>query len=223
MVSRTKNAAGSTFAQQALRLGIEEDDEVDVAGIVELAGALLAHGEDDVAAVLARHRRIGERKPAGAVGGKQQMIDGSGDRGIGEAGQGGHDRLAVPDAAEVGQGNEQGRLAAPQPQNHAHVLAVLDRQPGGAQAAAEAVEQILRHFGQAFDSEARTAGDEIAQKGRAIGDGGNKPARGGVAVEQGEQRRAIGRSHPVEKGCQCCVVAWSRRRRQPLPAECGPQ
>ena len=48
-VRRTKKACGSTPGASADAVAVVEDDEIDVARIVELAGAVLAHGEHDVA------------------------------------------------------------------------------------------------------------------------------------------------------------------------------
>ena len=55
--------------------GIEEDDEVDVARIIELARAMLAHGENDIAAVVAGAIRIGKRHAAEPCRIAQQPID----------------------------------------------------------------------------------------------------------------------------------------------------
>ena len=50
--------------RQASPTRVEEDDEVDVARIVELARAELAHAEDDPAGAAVRRVRIGERRAA---------------------------------------------------------------------------------------------------------------------------------------------------------------
>ena len=54
----------SSLSAQRRRVRIVEHDEIDIAGIVELEGAHLAHGEHDVAAALLRLRRIGGLEPA---------------------------------------------------------------------------------------------------------------------------------------------------------------
>ena len=46
-------------------VAVIEDDEVDVAGVVELAGAELAHGEDDEAGLARRLRRLWQIQIAG--------------------------------------------------------------------------------------------------------------------------------------------------------------
>ena len=53
LVRRTKKVAGSRHRRKRRGFRIEEDDEVDIARIVELAGAMLAHGENGVARFLA--------------------------------------------------------------------------------------------------------------------------------------------------------------------------
>ena len=64
-VRRTNSTAGSMPCTQRRRIGIEEDDEVDVARIVELARADLAHGEDDVTGATFGAGGIGRREMAG--------------------------------------------------------------------------------------------------------------------------------------------------------------
>ncbi|NMD08468.1 MAG: ATP-binding cassette domain-containing protein, partial [Phyllobacteriaceae bacterium] len=48
-------------------LGIKENDQVDVTGIVQLVGAVLAHGEDDIAAIVGRSFRVRQLQLAGVV------------------------------------------------------------------------------------------------------------------------------------------------------------
>ena len=64
------------------RIGIEQDDEIDVARIVELAGAELAHGEHGVAGALPRLREL-----AGTPCFGEEPVDGRGERCFGESGQ----------------------------------------------------------------------------------------------------------------------------------------
>ena len=52
---------------------VEEDDDVDVAGIVQLAGAELAHAEDDEAGALFRGLRVGQGELAPIVQGAEQV------------------------------------------------------------------------------------------------------------------------------------------------------
>ena len=85
-VSRTKNGAGSTPAASIAARRVVEHDEIDVARIVELARAHLAHGEHDVAAAASgRAGSAGRSGRARRVG--EEMAHRGADRRIGELGQ----------------------------------------------------------------------------------------------------------------------------------------
>ena len=59
-----RRPAGSTPSASGRRVGLEEDRDVDVAGVVELEGALLAHGDAEPAG----DRPLRARRPAGSAG-----------------------------------------------------------------------------------------------------------------------------------------------------------
>jgi hypothetical protein len=88
-------------------LGRVEDREVDVAGIVELEGPVLAHGD-------AEQARAGPSGPLADMGqrpARHLQPHGLGQGGVqgrvGEAGQGAGHRVQVPDPAQVAQGGQQ--------------------------------------------------------------------------------------------------------------------
>ncbi len=89
-------------------VGLVEDRDVDVARIVELEGAVLAHGDDEQAGQGPRAGRPLDRGQPSALprleGGDRQ---GRRHRRIGEAGQGRGHLVQAPDPAEIGQGGEQ--------------------------------------------------------------------------------------------------------------------
>ena len=60
-------------ARVGRNLLVEEDDDVDVAGIVQLAGAEFAHAEDDEAGALFRGLRVGQGELAPIVQGAEQV------------------------------------------------------------------------------------------------------------------------------------------------------
>ena len=82
---------------------VVENDEVDVARVVELPRAELAHGDDDEPGVVAGPRRIGEYQLAAAGGPGQQVVGGDRQGGVGELAQPSGDRGERPLAGEVGQ------------------------------------------------------------------------------------------------------------------------
>ena len=84
-------------------VGVVEDDDVDVARIIELVPAELAHGDDEIAAWRCRQRagdlaccvRLTKQKP-------DSLIDGS----LGSDTHGPEHRFRRPHAAEIGKANE---------------------------------------------------------------------------------------------------------------------
>ena len=85
---------------QAHARRVVENDEVDVGGVVELEGAVLAHGQHDVA------RGIGRQPIALGARLAEQEMHGGGYGGIGRFRQAARDRHHRPDAAEIAQGGE---------------------------------------------------------------------------------------------------------------------
>ncbi len=92
---------------------VEQHDQVDIRGVVELARAQLAHGQHHVAAGPLRRLRIGEFQLAALGRGAQQVAQRHGERAIGEVRERGGDPLERPMPGQVGQPDQQRRLPAP--------------------------------------------------------------------------------------------------------------
>ncbi len=100
--------ADEAAAQFAVIVGVvaglvEEHDQVDVGGVVELEGAHLAHGEHEHAGGFPGHVVCGDARQLAAAGlvgdeGAERGLHGA----VGEAGQGVGDGVQVPGAAEIG-------------------------------------------------------------------------------------------------------------------------
>ena len=95
---------------QRRRVGIEQHDEVDVARVVELARAHLAHGEHHIAGADLRTLGIGRREMTGLLGPGQKMADRKGNGGVGERGERLGDAHHAPHPADVGERDEERRL-----------------------------------------------------------------------------------------------------------------
>ncbi len=93
-------------------LGVEQDDEVDVGGVVELARAQLAHGDHRVAAVALRRLRRGQLQLAALGRAAEQVRKRRRERRVREIGQGLAHPLGAPVVGDVGDPGEQGDLAA---------------------------------------------------------------------------------------------------------------
>ena len=97
--------------RQRRAFGIVKHDEIDIAGIVELSGALLAHGEHDIAGMTGGVSFV-ERNPADAPCFAKQPFESAGDRGIGKARQRAADRHEVPGSGDVGKSDGKRSLVA---------------------------------------------------------------------------------------------------------------
>ena len=183
---------------------VEEHDQVDVGGIVELARAHLAHGE---------------RKEPGAVGGilggaagqlaaldlgGDEADEGRVDRGVGKAGEGVGDLAELPDAAEIGERDEE-RAAALGP---AERIGERRRVFLGADLGEERLERVLRGggdrhaepFGLALGKEAEIAragaggGDQVAGRRGEVGEPGGEGGGMGGVVRAGAAGDAVGKA-----------------------------
>ena len=112
------------------RFRVVEDDEIDVAGIVELERAHLAERQHDVAAVDFRGGRIGRGKLAGARGFLEQEAHGGADGGVGEIGERARTAHDRPDAADIGERDQERGFGFHLPQMPAGVVEVV-RTAGG--------------------------------------------------------------------------------------------
>jgi hypothetical protein len=162
-------------------LGIEEHDQIDIAGIVQLAGAHLAHCEHEQAAALLRIVGIARRQSAAHRLLPQQISQRHlhrRDRDIGQCRRHLHDR---PDAADVAQRDQQRRFRLQLPQQ-AHDVGLTGRGEHLAAGAADQLGQMRLRLGTQQALEAAGIGpDEIEQIGRALGN-----------AEQDAPRQALG-------------------------------
>ena len=100
--------------------GIEKHDQVDIAGIIQLARAHLAHGEHDETAVVFGSIQVGCRHPAARGFLPQQIAQRRLHRSDGKVGERRGHPHHRPDTADVAQRNQQGcfRLRAPEQLHH---------------------------------------------------------------------------------------------------------
>ena len=94
------------------RFRIEEDDQVDVGGEIELVRAELAHAEHDPAGAFAGIFRVRQLQLALLMRVAQQEIDGRAGAGVGKIAQPAHRRLRIRLAGEVGQARSGNALRA---------------------------------------------------------------------------------------------------------------
>ncbi len=100
-------ARGFGYAGGFGRLGIEEDDDVDVGGVVQLARTMLAQRQHDEARALAGLLRIRQRDPSKVGGLAQDVMGSEQDRRIRGGGERTCHRLDVPDPADIGERDQQ--------------------------------------------------------------------------------------------------------------------
>ncbi len=181
---------------------IEQKDQVDIARVIELAAAELAHAEDNEPAVALGLLRIGELDRAAARRLAQQMAQRRAQRRVGKAAQRGGLLFERPDPGELGHGGEQ-----------------RDPAPGDSQPAHQSLDvfaRILRRFdGRDGLGEQRIGAglDQAGQKGPlAQRDVAEKRA---VAENRREQAPAGRRRAPAARGLGLRVAA--RRGQRLLP------
>ena len=168
---------------QGHELRLKEDRDVDVAGIVELEGAVLAHGD-------------AEESRRGTVGGvrggpepaRRHLCAGGGGEGggqgrIGEARQGARDPVKVPGPAKVGQGGEQVDLRLEPPQARASGLGGSGGEGAGLRE--EELQMGVRIRVQQADEAGRVAANESCEGGRGAED---RRKRGAFRRREGTER-----------------------------------
>ena len=195
--------AGEAHGQRhrALRTAIAEavvvieDDEVDIARVVELPCPVLAHGEDHEAALGHGMGRIVDDQLATAAGLLDEMLDRALDGEVGEAGERLGDTLQGPGAAEVGEAHQQRHPPADPPQARHQPGAVggvdgsglgLERFPGAVGPMAEKVVQQVR-LGRQRLGEERAAAEDAVQQG----------APGGLLLDDGHYLAGPGRPQGI--------------------------
>ena len=95
---------------QRRAIGIVEDDEIDITRIIQLARAVLAERENDKTTPLFGVVEIGEPQLAAVMGLAEQITQSAGHESVGGVGQRARDLDHIPDAADVGERNQQMRL-----------------------------------------------------------------------------------------------------------------
>ncbi len=95
-------------------LGIEEDDQVDIAGVIELPPAELAEAEHHETGAGLRVLTVGRVEPSGGGGLEQERVEGRRDRGIGEVRERGGDPFQRPRPADIRE-RHQKRVLGPVP------------------------------------------------------------------------------------------------------------
>ena len=206
---------------QRRRGRVVEHDQVDVARIVELEGAHLAHGEHDVAAALLRTRWIGRLEPAAADGIAQQEAHRRADGGVGEFGQRARRPHHRPDPADVGERDQQRRLrlhAAKQPHRLGFVLGGGDRLRGLRQQRREMLVGIGVEHGQQA-----AAGSAVARSQRN-GEPSARPASSASSFGEAAIRRlsALPASlRPISPSHSATRARAALRRDQPRRIDDG--
>jgi hypothetical protein len=146
--------------QQAAVL-IVEDDEVDVARVVEFARAMLTHGDDDKTGLRVGVVANGEFWPVSSLG-KDEAGRGLQGR-IGKPGQGGGHGLAVPGSGNVGHRHKK-RHAVTGNAQVADNVGIAGRVRLVLCKTANRGEHLVWRHGQSLHAERRIAPDKAGQK-----------------------------------------------------------
>ncbi len=162
-------------------IGIVEDDQVDVARVVQLAGAQFAHAEDDQAGAVLRRPRIRQSQGATAGGVGEQEGRRAVERAFRERRQGAGHLLDGPDLADIGDGAGQRDTALGDAQGGRRA-AILDRR-------LRRFRHVAHHL---VDQRRRSPFQQRQGKRRfAFGDAGQERA---VAEDGGKMRRPASHS-----------------------------
>jgi len=203
------------------RVGIVQQDEVDIAGIVQLARAELAHAEHGEAAVPFRFVGVGQTQFAAVVRGAQKICDRGVQGCLGEVGQRLGDALQVPHPADIGDGGDQGDDAFGGAQRGGQ-LRVWRRRGAGGDRRHGSLHRRLGSGAHAQAQRRRLAHREVGQVGAVAaqaaqhGPGGRvagKPRLG--AAERGEPLQqppgggGIGGCRPVRRQSES---GWGKQR-----------
>ena len=179
------------------RVSVVEHDEVDIAGIVELAGAHLAHRQHDVAASDLRLRRLRRTKLCRPRSLIKKMPRCRADRGIGQCGERGGDPRHRPDATDVSQSDQERRLR-PHAAKELHHMTFVERRGDRRHCIGE--DCVETNVGIGFkqrEEPRRIRAHKVPQIGRAVGQaehecahlrmfGEQPPQDGGFTVDLGE-------------------------------------
>ena len=175
--------------------GIEEDDDVDVGGIVELVTAELAHADDDQAGSLARSLHILEDDLAALVAAQQQVIDGRGHRRVGKPAEVECGVAGGEDAAEIGQCHDKGKAALGFPQRRHHLrlggCLAIARLPAIARRGDQFLQHRLQRVGEGSGDQLRRDRRAVAQIGRQRQGGDQERLQRVIAAQKLGNRRLL--------------------------------
>ncbi len=178
-------------ARQVRGLAIEEHDEVDVAGIVQLARAHLAHRQHEQAATLLGVLGVFGREPAADGLLAQQIAQRCLHRGKRDVGQRRRHLHHRPDPADVAErGHQRGFRLHPAQQPH-HIGFAAGRKHFARGRLDQAGEVRLRVASEQADESRGVGADQVEQVGRELGDAEQDGA--GLAVEQVPDRGCLRR------------------------------
>ncbi len=99
------------FRVIGMGVGVVQEHEVNIAGVIQLAGAELAHAEDGEAAAARRVRGIGQPEVAAVVRGAEKVPGRETECLLGERGERRRDRAEAPRARDVGHRDRERDLA----------------------------------------------------------------------------------------------------------------
>ena len=121
---------------------IVENDEIDIAGVIQFAGAVLAHGEHHVAAVARGIVAVDTAEFSGARGIEKQPVDRGPQHGIGKARERRRHLVDGPDLSQIGKGDEKRGLCLGVAQCH-HDFRLGGERLRGVETGAERRQQIF--------------------------------------------------------------------------------
>ena len=160
----------AAFAAAVDPLGIVEDDQIDVGGVVELSGSQFPHTQDQIAAGLGRLCRVGQRQLLALMETSQQQAESGVDRRGGEVGERAGDPLERPEAGDVGQRDRQRAVAAGLPQGNACRSGVFG-EGRRARLLQQRLDPPVRPLGQNSQEAGEVRQDTAAEEGRVAEDG----------------------------------------------------
>ena len=176
-----------------LRFRLEEQDQVDVGGEIQLSGAELAHAEHDEAGAVAGPVAVGQRELALVVRLAQQEVDRRTHGRVGQRAQEAHARRGIGRPREVGERDQHMRFRLQEAKvGHQRLLGhALDR-PGVADLVGDGLDaRVPGHVEQRLE-DARAAAQRVAhigrQRDRAGQEGGDLRARRRQVREPGATR-----------------------------------
>ncbi len=196
---------------------VEEDDEIDVARIVELACAELAHGEHEEAAVALGRFGMFRREIARLSFRPQERAHRTRDTGLGEFRERGRHVGQRPGAPHIGKRHEHGRLVA-RLAHHAHQSVDVTCVRRLFDAGNKALERSLRRLRKKAGEHGRLAQDHAREECTVAEETCEQPMSALVRKKRSQRRIAFGRDR--ERGVSAsCLLAIERERRFREPRE----